>query len=722
MPKLNLWPILKRWSQQESRVLITSGALAGTIVFLRFIGFLQSLEWAALDQLFRLRPLAPADDRIVIVKIDERDLQQLKQWPMSDQDMAKLLQNINALKPRAIGLDIYRNLPVAPGHSEFVETAKKIPNLIGIELLEDEKNLGVPPADVLVQDDKVGFNNMIVDADGRVRRSLLYWHVDGNLHTSFALQLAFLYLEREGITSEQVGSKPKYLKLGKAVFRRFEASDGAYVRADASGYQILANFQQPFKFKTVSLQEVLANKVPANLMRDRIVLVGSTASSLKDFFYNAYSGGLINAAVPIPGVEMQAHFISQIIKAAEGKETLINVWSEPIELLWIFGWSWLGASFCWQLRSPQKSIIIICLFGIFLSATSYLALLIGWWIPVVPPMLTLVGSAFVITAYLAHLEEELKRSKEFLQQVINTIADPIFVKDKQHRCIIVNQAYSRFIGDSPENLIGKSEREIFSQDEADVFWRNNQLVFNTGEAQEREEQFTDYRGNIHLIATKRSLHKDAAGNIFLVGVIRDITERKRMEEALKQTAEDLLRSNTELRLSEDRFRYLANHDSLTGLPNRKSFYDRLRQAIEVAKNKNQLVALLFLDLDGFKQVNDTLGHDIGDLLLKVVAQRLTGCLRGSDTVSRLAGDEFTVILPGIPKTENATKVAEKILNTLSEVFVLDGHKVNVTASIGISIYPFDGAEMEILIKNADAAMYRAKESGRNKFYTHQKNQ
>jgi diguanylate cyclase (GGDEF)-like protein len=126
-----------------------------------------------------------------------------------------------------------------------------------------------------------------------------------------------------------------------------------------------------------------------------------------------------------------------------------------------------------------------------------------------------------------------------------------------------------------------------------------------------------------------------------------------------------------------------------------------------------MMALMFLDLDGFKQVNDTLGHDTGDQLLKIAANRLTTCLRSGDLASRLGGDEFTVILSGMPQVDYAARVAEKILEALSEVFVIDGHNVFVTVSIGISLYPLDGEVDEVLIKKADAAMYRAKQLGRN---------
>jgi diguanylate cyclase (GGDEF)-like protein/PAS domain S-box-containing protein len=459
--------------------------------------------------------------------------------------------------------------------------------------------------------------------------------------------------------------------------------------------------------------DVLNNRVPARLLRDRIVLIGSTAPSLEDVFYTPYSSELIGEAQPIYGVELQANFISQILKATLNQRPLINVWPKPLEWSWIFVWSGLGAGLIWRWRSLRRGAIGLLLAGASLGGSCYLAFLAGWWLPLVPPLLGLLGSATIITSHVAHQEEELKRSKEFLQTVINTIPDPVFVKDKQHRWIILNQAYCILVGYPLETLMEKSEYDIFPPDEAGTIWSQDELVFLTGEVQETEEEFTDAFGITHLIATKKSLHKDAAGNIFLVGVIRDITERKRAEEKLRQEAVELSRSNIELKLSEDRLRYLAYHDVLTGLANRKQFHERLSQFLDWARSSDQMMALMFLDLDGFKQVNDTLGHDTGDQLLKIAANRLTTCLRSGDLASRLGGDEFTVILSGMPQVDYAARVAEKILEALSEVFVIDGHNVFVTVSIGISLYPLDGEVDEVLIKKADAAMYRAKQLGRN---------
>ncbi|MEG4119054.1 CHASE2 domain-containing protein [Microcoleus sp. N9_B4] len=691
---------IKKWVDQERRVLITASAVASTVIVMRWFGCFQVWEWAAFDQFVRWRPAEPLDSRIVIVEIKEADLQKYG-YPISDAALAQLLQKLHAGKPRAIGLDVYRDLPTQPGNAELLKTFKTIPNLIGIELMPDETRFGVRPPPVLDKLDRIGFNNVVIDADSKVRRTLLYaWPGDGKTHQSFALRLALLYLKSEGISPQPARVNPKYLQLGKGVFRPFQPNDGAYVRSDSRGYQILTNLRGPRgSFRTASMSDVLSGTVPADFVRSRVVLIGSNAPSLRDFYQNAYSSGWFGSPQQIPGVEFQAHFLSQILSAALDGRGGINVWPEAAELLWILLWSWAGANVSWNLRSLGRSAYCLLSICLCLSASLYLAFLAGWWLPLIPPLLSLLGSGAAVVGYLAHLQEELKRSKEFLQSLIDTIPDPIFVKDRNHRCVVLNQAYCRFIGYPLEILTCRTDYELFPQAEAEIFWQQNELVFQTHQPRENEEYFTDAHGITHLIATKRSLHKDAAGNLFLVGAIRDITERQLRANALEQ-------KNAELS-------HQAYHDALTGLPNRQMFYECLHRSLEIASSTQELVALLFLDLDGFKSINDTLGHNVGDLLLKTVASRLKKCLRGSDTISRLGGDEFTVILPAIPGREEAAKVAEKICDAIMQPFILEEHTVSVTTSIGISLYPIDAQEPEILVKNADVAMYRAKERGKN---------
>jgi diguanylate cyclase (GGDEF)-like protein len=161
--------------------------------------------------------------------------------------------------------------------------------------------------------------------------------------------------------------------------------------------------------------------------------------------------------------------------------------------------------------------------------------------------------------------------------------------------------------------------------------------------------------------------------------------------------------------------HLAQHDFLTNLPNRVLLNDRVAQAISLAKRRGTQVAVLFLDLDNFKHINDSLGHSTGDKLLQSVANRLCACVRASDTVSRQGGDEFVVLVTENRFTENAAQIAEKILSTLAAPHAIDEHELHVTTSIGISVYPADGQDAETLLKNADTAMYSAKKKGRNNF-------
>ncbi|MDP2152078.1 MAG: diguanylate cyclase [Methylotenera sp.] len=178
-----------------------------------------------------------------------------------------------------------------------------------------------------------------------------------------------------------------------------------------------------------------------------------------------------------------------------------------------------------------------------------------------------------------------------------------------------------------------------------------------------------------------------------------------------------------LKESEAKLTYQATHDELTDLPNRTLLQDRMRQAMALADREGNMVAILFLDLDRFKVVNDSLGHDIGDTVLQTAAGRLTGCVREVDTVARLGGDEFVLMLAGISRTDNIANVANKVLESLARAYTIGEHELVLTASIGISVYPKDGVDIQTLLKNADTAMYRAKDSGKNRmeFFTYEMN-
>jgi diguanylate cyclase (GGDEF)-like protein/PAS domain S-box-containing protein len=699
-------------------VLGSTIVVTALVLIVRSLSGLQGAELGVMDQFVRWRAAEAVDERIVIVGIDENDVRQNDGWSMSDQRLVEVLSRIQAAKPRSIGLDLYRDLAVPPGTDRLSSFLQANSNVIGIEQLSDQTGSFVAPPLVLSKAQRVGFNNIILDADQRVRRAFLYWKTEKGtfIRESFSLKLAKSYLAQEKIFGKPAAVNSTDLKLGLGVFRQFQRDDGPYVGADAGAYQVLVNFRGgPTAFRKVTLQELMTGEVSRELLRDRIVLLGTTATSSQDVAATPYTHQWMGAAPLMSGVELQAQFTSQILGAAIDGRPLLRVLPELWEILWIALWGGVGVYLCEYLRHPKRSLLGVLLLMAGMLGLGYGAFLLSWVIPVVAPMLGLAIAFSLVTSYVAQSEDALKRSKEFLAQIIDTIPDPVFVQDRNHRWIVINQAYARFVGAEVSELIGKTVYDVFPQSEADTFYRAAEQVLVQQQEREFEESLTDLFGKTYSIATKRSLHRDAAGNLLLVGVIRDITSRKTLEESLRRTTEELSRSNQELRQSQTRLHYLANHDSLTGLPNRQLFHEKLEQTIAWAAEGSRLVALLFIDLDGFKQVNDSLGHGVGDQLLQSVSKRLIASLRASDTVARLGGDEFTVILPAVPGLHEVELVAQKVIETLALPYSFDGQVVRVSASVGIGLYPDPCQTLDLLLLGADSAMYRAKAAGKNQY-------
>lgn len=723
MPHVNVpsWlnlrmPVSRQQIARNRRPLLTAIATAGCVLGVRFLGLLQPFELAAFDLFIQQRPSDSPDPRIVLVTIDDPDIEAMGSWPLSDADMAAMLDKIRGYNPRLIGLDIYRDISVGTGSTALNRIFETTPNLIGIEKLADSNSLGVNPPETLDALGQVGFNNVILDVDGRVRRSILFWRVEDEIHRSFALQLALAYLETEERGMEIRSEPPHSIMLGGTALPALKPSSGSYVGVDAGGYQILhLPRQHPQPFRSVSLTQLMAGEVEAEFFRDRIVLIGSTAASLKDFFLTSHTDSFGGSARSISGVELQGLFVSQLLGVALNGRSPMRVLNEPIEIIWISGWAVLGVGMSWKLRRSKRVIWLVLAVSAGLIGGCFLAFLGHWWMPLVPSLLTLWGGSLSIMLHTAYLQEELRKSKEFLQSVIDTIPDPVFVKDRSQHWVVLNSAFSRFVGHAPINLLNQNDFTIFPVEQAQKLWEQDQHTFNTGEPSETEAALTNLNGHTYQVAVKRSLHKDAAGNRFLVGIIHDITRQKQVEVELRRQTEELARTNAELKRSEDRLRHLAYHDGLTGLPNRDLFMEQLEHFLSWAEVHEKLVAVLFLDLDGFKHINDTYGHTVGDLLLKAVARRLSNSLRSTDIVGRFGGDEFVVLLPGIHAAEDVEIVSRKLVYALTQPFALEQHQIQITTSIGISLYPMHGKLPQDLVEKADQAMYEAKEMGKNRY-------
>ena len=296
-------------------------------------------------------------------------------------------------------------------------------------------------------------------------------------------------------------------------------------------------------------------------------------------------------------------------------------------------------------------------------------------------------------------EEELRLAAK----VFESSGEAIMITDAGGRVISVNQAFTRVTGYAAAEVVGRNAKLLASGRHDDEFfshmWRSVlETGYWNGEIWNRRrngEIFPEWLG----ISSVR----DADGRItHFVGIFSDISERKAAEAKIE---------------------FLAHHDPLTGLPNRLLLKDRMQQAMAHAERAGRKVALLFVDLDRFKAVNDSFGHPAGDTLLRDAAQRLRACVRDSDTISRHGGDEFLVVLTDLQSSEVPAQIAGKIMATLSAPFRIEAHEATISASVGITVYPEDGAEFDELLKKADTAMYHAKEAGRNayRFYTERMN-
>ena len=290
------------------------------------------------------------------------------------------------------------------------------------------------------------------------------------------------------------------------------------------------------------------------------------------------------------------------------------------------------------------------------------------------------------------VHQRAEGTQQWLAMIVGSSSDAIIGNSLEGIILSWNPAAKRLFGYSAAAAIGRPISILFPHDGADEV---QSLLERSGRGEQIECHETEcIRQDGERVGVSLSLSpiKDKTGAIVGTATIaRDITGRRR---------------------AEDRLYHLAFHDTLTGLPNRFLFRERVSQALTQARRHDQQVALLFIDLDRFKEINDSLGHQIGDRLLQATASRLRRCLREGDAVARLGGDEFVVSLSALTDSGDATLIARKILETLREPFFIGNREMNVSGSIGIGVYPADGQDMESLMHAADTAMYHAKRNGR----------
>jgi diguanylate cyclase (GGDEF)-like protein/PAS domain S-box-containing protein len=289
----------------------------------------------------------------------------------------------------------------------------------------------------------------------------------------------------------------------------------------------------------------------------------------------------------------------------------------------------------------------------------------------------------------ARSAREQSQAERFARDIIDNAGDGIAVYDRELRCVLWNQCMQDWTGRDALSAIGRPATELFPREQHADDLLQRALA---GETVSSPDLQFDRRWVSVVYRPYVDDETDAISGV--IAVARDVTERKSAEQEVE---------------------YQAYHDALTGLANRRLFQEHLSLALALAQRREKAVAVLFLDLDHFKVINDSLGHSIGDALLQQVAARLRKVVRDGDTVARVGGDEFTIVLQELTTPQDAAIVAQKVLGTIAAPIDISGHRLYATASIGITVFPEDGEDAETLLKNADAAMYRAKSEGRNTY-------
>ncbi|MEH1938794.1 MAG: CHASE2 domain-containing protein [Nostoc sp.] len=378
------------------------------VISIRMVGGMQSLEWLFLDTMLRLRPAEKLDERVVIVGIDEKDIEWVKQYPVPDAKIAELLTKLETYKPLAIGLDIFKNVPVEPGGEQLAKVLRKNTNIISIEKI-------LPPAEIppprSLPPEQIGFVDLFNDADSKIRSYLLYTtnpKNDDEDKYSLALQLVIRYLKAKNIELKAGKNDPNTIMIQGTELPRITDNFGGYVGINhgEGGLSILMNFRNNYQpFSVVSLRDILNdknNRVYAKLLRDRIVLVGNRNLSGGDIFYTSALPTL-ELKGQIYGVDYHAHVISQILSTVIDGRPMLQSLGDMGEYTWIIIWGFVPIVIGRLTQSVWKNLLSVALAGVCLFSCGYVMLwLWGIWIPVAPSLIAVNGVALSAFAFYQH--------------------------------------------------------------------------------------------------------------------------------------------------------------------------------------------------------------------------------------------------------------------------------------------------------------------------------
>jgi adenylate cyclase len=421
-------------AQASARGGLLASAVAGalvcaTVLALASAGLLEPLELALYDHYLRRVQPAPAEpSRLLLVEIDEQDIRLQGHWPISDRTLADALRALQAGGPEAIGLDLYRDLPVAPGVDAFARVLREEPRIVAVRKFGALDAEGIAGPEALEGSGRTGFNDLLLDRDGVVRRALLYQDDgSGEVEPSFALVLALRALAGSGVRAEPDARRPEWLRLGATTLRPLAARDGGYARLDDSGYQLLLDHARaPRGFESVSLRALLSGELGPERLRGRVVILGSNAKSLPDSF-RAPGGALV------PGLELHAHAVDMLLRFADGVSRPLRVLPGWLEAALVLAVSLAGRAL--GLGAPGRPVLGT---GALVAAVAggsgalwlagALAFRAGVWAPMAAPALAWLGAVGVVTSWVARRErsERQQMMRLFARHVSAAVADQIW--------------------------------------------------------------------------------------------------------------------------------------------------------------------------------------------------------------------------------------------------------------------------------------------------------